>query len=217
MDSIKLIEIAAIVLALMIAIIGHEIMHGYVAYRYGDDTAKHMGRLSVNPFVHVDLVGTIIVPAVLFLSNAPFMFGWAKPVPIYMPSVIRNGGYKAAIAVSLAGIAYNFTLAILASVVLSQLGDISEVNSYVEYFWVYFLVQSMIYNVVLGIFNLYPIPPLDGSHALSYLGRIFGWNALVRFYESTERYGMIILIVCIATPLSSYFFMPIRVVLSWLY
>ena len=125
MESIKLIEIAAVVLALMIAIIGHEIMHGYVAYRYGDDTAKHMGRLSVNPFVHVDLVGTIIVPAVLFLSNAPFMFGWAKPVPIYMPSVIRNGGYKAAIAVSLAGIAYNFTLAILASVVLSQLGDIS--------------------------------------------------------------------------------------------
>ncbi len=217
MDSIKLIEIAAVVLALMIAIIGHEIMHGYVAYRYGDDTAKHMGRLSINPFVHVDVVGTIVVPAVLFFSNAPFMFGWAKPVPIYMPSVIRNGGYQAAIAVSLAGIAYNFTLAIAASVVLSQLGDISEVNSYVEYFCVYFLVQTMIYNIVLGIFNLYPIPPLDGSHALSYLGRILGWNALVRFYESMERYGMIILIVCIATPLSSYFFMPIRLVLSWLY
>jgi len=192
-------------------------MHGYVAYRYGDDTAKHMGRLSINPFVHVDVVGTIVVPAVLFFSNAPFMFGWAKPVPIYMPSVIRNGGYQAAIAVSLAGIAYNFTLAIAASVVLSQLGDISEVNSYVEYFCVYFLVQTMIYNIVLGIFNLYPIPPLDGSHALSYLGRILGWNALVRFYESMERYGMIILIVCIATPLSSYFFMPIRLVLSWLY
>jgi len=217
MDTVNLLEIIATVLALMIAIIGHEIMHGYVAYRYGDNTAKYQGRLSINPIVHVDIVGTIIVPAVLFFSGAPFMFGWAKPVPIFIPTVIRNGGYKAAIHVSLAGIAYNFTLALICAGVLSFFQDLHQVNSYIEYFFVYFFIQSLIYNVVLGLFNLYPIPPLDGSHALTYLGMIMGWDGLVRLYESMERYGMIILILFIATPLSHYFFMPIRYVIGWLY
>lgn len=217
MDTVNLFEIIATVLALMIAIIGHEIMHGYVAYRYGDNTAKYQGRLSINPIVHVDIVGTIIVPAVLFFSGAPFMFGWAKPVPIFIPTVIRNGGYKAAIHVSLAGIAYNFTLALICAGVLSFFQDLHQVNSYIEYFVVYFFIQSLIYNVVLGLFNLYPIPPLDGSHALTYLGMIMGWDGLVRLYESMERYGMLILILFIATPLSHYFFMPIRYVIGWLY
>ena len=217
MDTVNLLEIIATVLALMIAIIGHEIMHGYVAYRYGDNTAKYQGRLSINPIVHVDIVGTIIVPAVLFFSGAPFMFGWAKPVPIFIPTVIRNGGYKAAIHVSLAGIAYNFILALICAGVLSFFQDLHQVNSYIEYFFVYFFIQSLIYNVVLGLFNLYPIPPLDGSHALTYLGMIMGWDGLVRLYESMERYGMLILILFIATPLSHYFFMPIRYVIGWLY
>ncbi|MFW9619900.1 MAG: site-2 protease family protein [Sulfurospirillum sp.] len=217
MDTVNLLEIIATVLALMIAIIGHEIMHGYVAYRYGDNTAKYQGRLSINPIVHVDIVGTIIVPAVLFFSGAPFMFGWAKPVPIFIPTVIRNGGYKAAIHVSLAGIAYNFILALICAGVLSFFQDLHQVNSYIEYFVVYFFIQSLIYNVVLGLFNLYPIPPLDGSHALTYLGMIMGWDGLVRLYESMERYGMLILILFIATPLSHYFFMPIRYVIGWLY
>ena len=217
MDTVNLLEIIATVLSLMIAIIGHEIMHGYVAYRYGDNTAKYQGRLSINPIVHVDIVGTIIVPAVLFFSGAPFMFGWAKPVPIFIPTVIRNGGYKAAIHVSLAGIAYNFILALICAGVLSFFQDLHQVNSYIEYFVVYFFIQSLIYNVVLGLFNLYPIPPLDGSHALTYLGMIMGWDGLVRLYESMERYGMLILILFIATPLSHYFFMPIRYVIGWLY
>lgn len=217
MDTVSFLEIIATVLALMFAIIGHEIMHGYVAYHYGDDTAKHQGRLSINPLVHVDLVGTIIVPAVLFFSGAPFMFGWAKPVPIYIQTVIRKGGYKAAIFVSLAGIAYNFTLALLCAALLGFFPDLHQVNTYFEYFLVYFLVQSLIYNVVLGIFNLYPIPPLDGSHALTYLALIFRWNAIVRLYDAMERYGMLILILFIATPLSHYVFLPIRIVLSWLY
>lgn len=217
MDELKMIEITATILALMIAIIGHEIMHGYVAYRYGDNTAKHQGRLSINPIVHVDLVGTIIVPAVLFFSGAPFMFGWAKPVPIFIPTVIRNGGYKAAIHVSLAGIAYNFALALVCAAILSFLPDLREANSFIEAFVIFLLIQSLVYNVVLGLFNLYPIPPLDGSHALTYLGLIMGWSSLVRFYESIERYGMVILIVFIATPLSYYFFLPIRYVIGWLY
>ena len=145
------------------------------------------------------------------------MFGWAKPVPIFMPTVIQNGGYKAAIHVSLAGIAYNFFLAIVCAIILSFFKDLHEVNTLIEYFLIYFLIQSMIYNVVLGMFNLYPIPPLDGSHALTYLGLIMGWHSLVRLYDAMERYGMVILILIIATPLSHYIFLPIRYVIAFLY
>jgi len=104
MSEIEILKVIASILALAVAIIGHEIMHGYIAYRYGDNTAKSQGRLSINPIVHVDLVGTIILPAVLYITGAPFLFGWAKPVPVNISTVIRNGGYNGAIAVALAGI-----------------------------------------------------------------------------------------------------------------
>ncbi len=216
METVDILEIIAVILALLLAIIGHEIMHGYVAYRYGDDTAKHQGRLSINPLVHIDLVGTILVPTVLYVSGASFMFGWAKPVPIFIPTVIRNGGYKAAIFVSLAGIAYNFTLA-LVCLGLFHLFFPGEIENYTAYFAAYFLVQAIKYNIILGLFNLYPIPPLDGSHALTYLALIFGWNRVVALYESLERYGMVILILFLATPLSKYIFAPIRTVLEYVF
>ncbi len=103
MESIDLLKILAAVLALAVAIIGHEIMHGFIAYMYGDTTAKNAGRLSINPLIHVDLVGTIIVPATMYFlpmllgGESGFLFGWAKPVPINMGTVIRKGGYNAAI------------------------------------------------------------------------------------------------------------------------
>jgi Zn-dependent protease len=208
MENKETIELIATILALMVAIIGHEIMHGLMAYRYGDYTAKNAGRLSINPLVHVDPIGTILVPAILYLSGASFMFGWAKPVPIYVREVMRNGGYKGAINVSLAGIYYNFTLALIASTILRYV-NFEAISSMFELFLVYFVFQTLIYNVVLGIFNLYPIPPLDGSHALSYFASWNRWEGVVRFYNTIQRYGMVILILLIATPLSSYFFAPI--------
>ena len=213
MENKEIIKIVAQILALMIAIIGHEIMHGFVAYKYGDNTAKNAGRLSINPIKHVDLVGTIILPALLFFSHAPFLFGWAKPVPINMREVMRNGGYKAAIFVSLAGIAYNFTLAIICTMIFKSL---NEPTTYVGLFFLYLVVQSLIYNVVLGIFNLYPIPPLDGSHALAYLAASNGWYGIMNFFDSIQKYGMIILLVFIATPLSNYFFAPIGYIVNYL-
>jgi Zn-dependent protease len=215
MENKEIIQLIATILALMVAIIGHEIMHGLMAYRYGDHTAKSAGRLSINPLVHIDPVGTILVPAVLYFSGAPFMFGWAKPVPIYVREVIRNAGYKGAINVSLAGIYYNFTLALIASVILNYT-NLENIGSLTELFLVYFVFQTLIYNVVLGIFNLYPIPPLDGSHALTYFAAWNRWEGLVRFYNSIERYGMVILILLIATPASTYFFAPIRYVIKYL-
>ena len=213
MENKETIELIATILALMVAIIGHEIMHGLMAYRYGDYTAKNAGRLSINPLVHVDPIGTILVPAILYLSGASFMFGWAKPVPIYVREVMRNGGYKGAINVSLAGIYYNFTLALIASTILRYV-NFEAVSSMFELFLVYFVFQTLIYNVVLGIFNLYPIPPLDGSHALSYFASWNRWEGIVRFYNTIQRYGMVILILLIATPLSSYFFAPIMSVIK---
>lgn len=208
MESKELVQLAATILALMVAIIGHEIMHGLMAYRYGDYTAKGAGRLSINPLVHIDPIGTLLVPAVLYVSGAPFMFGWAKPVPIFVKEVIRNGGYKGAINVSLAGIYYNFTLALIASTIL-RYTNLENISSYFELFLVYFVFQTLIYNVVLGIFNLYPIPPLDGSHALTYFAAWNRWDSIVKFYNSISRYGMVILLLLIATPLSDYFFAPI--------
>lgn len=212
METTEIIKIASIVIALAVAIIGHEIMHGLMAYRYGDDTAKNQGRLSPNPLIHVDPVGTIIVPGLLYFTGG-FMFGWAKPVPIYIRTVIRNGGYLGAIIVSLAGIAYNFTIAIIAALILRILPEPQSLFYFFIYSLFYYLV---VINVVLGVFNLYPLPPLDGSHALSYLSAWMGWNGLAKFLDSLNRYGMVILILIIATPASKYFFIPMRYIITLL-
>ena len=194
------------ILSLMVAVIGHEIMHGLVAYRFGDPTAKYAGRLSINPIVHIDPVGTIIVPALLYIVNAGFIFGWAKPVPVNMQIVLRNGKEFGAIAVSLAGIAYNFTVAILSALLIAWLG---QPQGLIETFLFLFLAQSVLINVVLGVFNLWPIPPLDGANALMYLARWLKLDAIVKLYQYLFPYGMILLIVILATPLSHFFFLPV--------
>ena len=206
MSIIEIINIAAIIMALMVAIIGHEIMHGRVAYHFDDDTAKKQGRLSINPLVHIDLVGTILLPALLYFSHAGFLFGWAKPVPINMRRVIGKGGYNGAIAVSLAGIIYNFTLAILALIALKF---IPTVHDEVTYFLKSFLTYSVIYNIVLGLFNLLPIPPLDGSQALGFIFRKINLHEAANLLDKVGQYGMILLLILIATPLSQYVFAPI--------
>ncbi|BAF69823.1 site-2 protease family protein [Nitratiruptor sp. SB155-2] len=206
METIKILNIAAMILALMVSVIGHEIMHGLVAYRYGDPTAKLAGRLSINPIVHIDPVGTIIVPALLYIANAGFIFGWAKPVPVNMQIVLRNGKEFGAIAVSLAGVTYNFILAIISAILLAWLG---KPDGLFETFLFLFLAQSVLINIVLGVFNLWPIPPLDGANAVMYLARWLRLDAVVKFYQYLFPYGMILLIVILATPLSQFFFLPV--------
>lgn len=211
MSTIQVIDIVTLIIALAVAIIGHEIMHGLVAYKYGDPTAKDQKRLSLNPIVHIDPIGTILVPAMLHFSGAGFLFGWAKPVPINERIVMHNGGYNGVIAVSLAGIAFNFTMALMAVLALQFM---NSPDSLISYFFTKLLWYTVIYNVVLGVFNLYPIPPLDGSHALSHFFSKMGIHAVANFYNKISQYGMIILIVIIATPLSVIIFQPIQHILT---
>jgi len=206
MSEVEIIKLLATVAALTVAIVGHEIMHGWVAYRYGDDTAKAQGRLSLNPLIHVDPVGTLLVPAVLYFSGAPFLFGWAKPVPVHMGTVIRNGGTNAAVAVSLAGITYNFLLAALCAAVLPAL---IHPESLTGAFFALFVYQLFLINILLGVFNLWPIPPLDGAQALRYLAQGWRWESFVRIYDKLYPYGMFLLLAVLFTPLSDLLFSPV--------
>jgi len=213
MSDIEIIKLLSMILALAVAIIGHEIMHGWVAWKYGDPTAKSLGRLSINPLIHIDPVGTILVPAVLYFSGAPFIFGWAKPVPINITTVIRNGGTNAAVAVSLAGITYNFILAAICAAIFPPF---SHPDSLITAFIAFFLYQSVVINVLLGIFNLWPIPPLDGANAVRYLAEGWKLKSFTALYDKVAPYGMLILLAVLFTPLSAYLFQPVGWIIKWL-
>jgi Zn-dependent protease len=214
MSEVEILKIVTTILALMIAVIGHEFMHGYIAYKHGDNTAKNAGRLSINPIVHIDPIGTLLVPAILFITGAPFILGWAKPVPVNIGRVIQNKGIKGAVEVTLAGVAYNFALAALAAVLLYGL---DRPTSMFESLLTYFIIQSVIINVVLGVFNLWPIPPLDGSQALKYFAVYMRWSEVVKFLEKIYPHGMLIIVaILLIQPLSTLFFMPVRLLLHFL-
>ena len=206
MDTIDIIKIIAAITALIIAIVGHEIMHGWVAYKYGDTTAKDQGRLSINPLVHIDLFGTILVPAMMYFipmllgAGSGLLFGWAKPVPINTRTVINNGGYSAAMQVSLAGIAYNLVMATIASILFTGMipHDLSLrelIANADQFIFLYFVWMLLIINTVLAVFNLLPIPQFDGAHFITYLSLKLGLNKIAEFFIRMEPYGMIIVII----------------------
>ena len=221
MPSIDLFEIGAAIAALLIAIIGHEIMHGWVAHKYGDDTAKNAGRLSINPIIHIDLFGSIIVPAMmyflpmLFGAESGLLFGWAKPVPINTRTVIENGGYNAAMQVSLAGIVYNFAMAALAAAILVGLPQPTQESGLLELFFYIFILKLLLINVVLAVFNLLPVPQFDGAHFIIYLSLKMQLKKIAEFFYKAEPYGMIVVIIILVTPLKEYLlFMPVQLVLN---
>lgn len=223
MDFIEILKIFASVSALAIAIIGHEIMHGWVAYKLGDSTAKNAGRLSLNPLIHIDMIGTILVPLSMYFiplllgMGSGFLFGWAKPVPINTTTVINKAGYNGAMQVDLAGIVYNFTLATLASIVLVSLNVPTTVDSHFYIFTYLLIYQLLIINVVLGVFNLLPIPQFDGAHFLSHLGLKYNIHSISEFFYKYENYGIIIVLVVLMTPIKDFvLLLPVSTILQLL-
>ena len=207
MNFIDLLGIPSAIIALLIAIVGHEIMHGWVAFKYGDMTAKQNGRLSINPLVHIDPIGSVLVPLMTYFlpmllgASSGFLFGWAKPVPVNIQTVIRNGGYNAAIQVSLAGIVYNLFLATLFSVILTSMHEPSAQESLMYVFSLMLIVALVTINVVLAVFNLLPIPSFDGAHFVTYVALKFRIFKVAEFFAKAEPYGMIVIILILMTPL----------------
>ena len=182
-----IIQILISVAAIFIAIISHEIAHGWVAWYLGDDTAKKQGRLSFNPTKHVDPFGSIFLPILMFLSKSGIVFGWAKPVPVDYSKLKHKK--RDFILVSAAGVIANFVLALLSAVLL-KISLLVPVNMLSGILAAFFL-NMIFFNVLLGIFNLLPIPPLDGSKIL------LGWsdNKYIQKYINSERIGMMFLII----------------------
>ncbi|MDI6861638.1 MAG: site-2 protease family protein [Caldisericia bacterium] len=186
----NLLEILFLLPSIIIAIIFHEVAHGYIAYKLGDETPKEYGRLTLDPTKHIDLFGTILLPVLLLLSsNFKIAFGWAKPVPInfYRFRNIRRD----LVFVSIAGPLTNIILAIIFSIIfkLVVLPFPKISTSYISIFVQY----SVLINLILAFFNLIPIPPLDGSRILYSIIFKYPQDALKN--RNLEIYGSLILIV----------------------
>jgi Zn-dependent protease len=201
-------RIAVSVLPLLIAITFHEVSHGFVANRLGDPTAKFMGRLTLNPLVHLDLIGTVIMPLLLLISGMP-VFGYAKPVPIN-PMNFKDPKRDMALSAA-AGPITNVALAIISSILLkitlffgNQLQFFSMGNAVMEPLVLMF-IQSIRINVILAAFNLLPIPPLDGGRVL--IGFLPHEQAMS--FSKIEPYGFMILFILIFTGIAGYFVIPI--------
>jgi Zn-dependent protease len=201
------------VIVLIFSVIIHEVAHGWAAHALGDPTAKLANRLTLNPLRHIDPIGTILVPFILKLSGSPFLFGWAKPVP-YNPYNLRNHRWGEAI-VAIAGVATNIFLALLFGVIARyaystgavSFGDMAAVIVFV--------------NLILGIFNLIPVPPFDGY---TFLRSILPLKTAMSFREFEERIargGFLTLIVFIlvfmyflAKPFSALVFWIFRLIVG---
>ena len=174
------IETPFIIVFVFFSVVCHEIAHGYVALKLGDPTAYKMGRLTFNPVPHIDLVGTILLPAFLLISNSPILLAWAKPVPVN-PGFFKNPK-TGMMWVALAGPATNFAIAIILTLFLHLAGSI------LPSILVHSLAMAALMNIVLMVFNLLPIPPLDGSRIVA---RFLDGQALYN-YRKLERFGIFI-------------------------
>jgi Zn-dependent protease len=205
MNDILIIVLS--IVPLLFAIILHEIAHGWVAEKLGDPTARQMGRITLNPISHIDLIGTIILPGILLLTHSPFLFGWAKPVPVNFGNL--RGGRKDMALVALSGPLTNFCLAVLSSIVFHlTLGATAGATGVFPGVIVpvhLMAFSSVQFNLVLMAINLLPVLPLDGGRIVAGLAPLEMAVAMQRM----ERYGMLIVLLLIGSGIWSYILRPV--------
>ena len=186
----ELIDTVFLIAVIMFSAVIHEVMHGVAADRLGDPTARYAGRLTLNPIPHLDPIGSVILPILLAFSGSPFFFAWAKPVP-YNPFNLRPGRFSEAI-VAAAGPISNLVIALVTGLIMHLVSLAPEVNA------VLFLIVAV--NVMLFLFNLFPIPPLDGSKILASLlprSLAYGYDAWRAKLEYNPFLGMGLVLVII--------------------
>ncbi len=202
MDPDLIRSIAVWALPVLLAIILHEVAHGWVAYRLGDPTAKEAGRLTLNPIPHIDPIGTVFIPLMLLLSGAPFLFGWARPVPVHFGRL--RSPKRDMVLVAAAGPATNLLLAMLSAVVLHASID-PGLPLLEQGFLVQMSLRSVLMNVGLAVFNMLPVPPLDGGRVATGLLPM----RLAVAFAKLERYGMLIIVLLLATNVSRAVLQPV--------
>jgi len=186
--TIDFYKVSIWVLPVLLAITLHEAAHGFVAWRLGDDTAYKLGRVSANPFRHVDPFGTVLLPGMLFLSGSSFLFGYAKPVPVKIGNLRQPR--RDGMLVAAAGPATNLLLAIASALLL----HLASVLPALAGSWLHdTLVSSALLNVSLAVFNMLPIPPLDGSRVVLGLLPV----PLARIYQHFFRFGLLLVILLV--------------------
>lgn len=173
-----------VIIALIISIVLHEMAHGFAADRLGDPTARLQGRLSPNPLVHIDPLGSVLIPALLLITNAGILFGWAKPVP-YNPYNLRDQKWGEAL-VAVAGPATNMLIALIFGVVIRFADVLALGPAFVS------LAAYIVYiNILLAFFNMIPFPPLDGSKIIQPFLPVSWAMAYRNFLAQFERFGLI--------------------------
>jgi Zn-dependent protease len=202
LDSLNVPAIVVGFLVLLLSLTVHEAAHAWTAMRLGDDTARRLGRVSLNPIVHIDPIGTLLLPLIALASGSGLIFGWAKPTPVN----VRNLRHprRDNVLVTVAGPVSNLVLALIAaSVYHSQTSSLTAAIAF----------EAMSLNVLLAVFNMLPIPPLDGGQVL--LGLLPPQMA-IRF-RAIQPYGFLILMALIVTGMLNYLIVPpYYFLLSWL-
>ena len=195
------------------AIVCHEVMHGFAAYKLGDPTAKRAGRLSLNPLKHIDPFGTVIMPLMLMMMHMP-VFGYAKPVP-YNPAYFKDPR-KGDLIVGLAGPFANLVLAIIGAVIFAILAQVLPINLIVQneviyYLYTMYLPMFTLIKLYLMFFNLLPIPPLDGSSIFAFFLPV---KYLPKYYQ-VQRYAFPIFMIAVILVPYVLHVNPIGVYLDW--